>query len=69
MQKQSSVTDYETHLLLANAVQLGADVIDEIAGDDIAEGPGGEKLSKPEIVDLLSAKVNSYLMNPTGGVK
>lgn len=58
---------YGNLAVLANSVQLAANVVRKVAGNDIADGFGGEQLSQDELNDTLAAKINSYLMNPTGG--
>lgn len=58
---------YESSLVLANAVQLSSNVIRQVAGNEIADGVGGEAMSASELSETLAAKLNSYLMNPTGG--
>lgn len=59
--------EYETTAVLANAVQAGANVVRRVAGNEIADGFDGEQISSDELHSTLSAKLKSYLMNPTGG--
>jgi hypothetical protein len=59
--------EYETTAVLSNAVQAGANVIRRVAGNDIADGFDGEQISGDELHATLTAKINSYLKNPTGG--
>lgn len=47
--------------VLANAVALGCKVITQVAGDDIADGVGGEELNSDELRSTLVAKINSYI--------
>lgn len=65
--EEMKAREYETTAVLANAVQAGANVVRRVAGNDIADGFDGEQLSTDELNATLSAKLNSYLMNPTGG--
>lgn len=58
---------YENMAILANSVQLAGNVIRKVAGNEIADGFGGAPLSQDELNDTLAAKINGYLMNPTGG--
>ena len=59
--------EFETNAILANAIQLGANCIRSIEGNEIADGVGGERMSQQELMDTLGAKINSYLMNPNQG--
>lgn len=59
--------EYETLAVVANAVQLGTDVIHAVAGNEIANSIDGEPLEMGEISDTLAAKLNGYLMNPAKG--
>lgn len=58
---------YQNLAILANSVQLAGNVVRKVAGNDIADGFGGAALSQDELNDTLAAKINGYLMNPTGG--
>jgi len=58
---------YENTAILSNAIQLGCNVIRNIAGNEVADGFGGERISSDELHDTMAAKVNAYLPNPTGG--
>ena len=59
--------EYETLVVLSNAVQLGANVIRDVAGNDIADGYDGERLDSAELNNTMAAKIKSYLKNPTVG--
>lgn len=63
--ESAKARQYETTLVLANAVQLSTNVIRSIAGNDIADGVGGEPMTRTELADTLAAKIGGYLMNPT----
>jgi hypothetical protein len=58
---------YHNLTILANSVQLAGNVVRKVAGNEIADGFGGTQLSQEELNDTLAAKINGYLMNPTGG--
>jgi hypothetical protein len=65
--EEMKAREYETSAVLANAIQAGANVIRRVAGNDIADGFDGEQITSDELNSTLAAKINSYLMNPTGG--
>lgn len=66
---QVDARQYENVLVLSNAVELGARIIQKVAGNEIADGFGGEAMTHAELTNALAAKVNSYLMNPTRGAQ
>lgn len=58
---------YQTAVILSNAVQAGANAILASAGNDIADGFDGERISATDLSITLAASIKSYLMNPTTG--
>jgi len=58
---------YENLATMANAVQLATNVVRKIAGNEIADGFEGERIDSVELSETMAAKINSHLMNPTGG--
>lgn len=48
-------------IVLSNAVSASTAVIQKIAGNDIADGVGGESLSTDELNNMLAAKIGSYV--------
>lgn len=68
--KNVMVSKYGTIATLANAVQLGTNVIKEISGNEIANGFDGEEITDRELANIFSAKVLGYLnKNKSGGQK
>lgn len=68
--KPVMVSKYGTITTLANAVQLGTNVIKDISGNEIANGFDGEEISDRELANIFSAKVLGYLnKNKSGGQK
>lgn len=65
--ESTEIRQYENTLVLANAIQLSSNVIRQVAGNEISDGVNGEQMSEVELSETLAAKLNSYLMNPTGG--
>lgn len=55
--------DFRNLAILANGVQLSADVITMIAGNEIADGFGGSELTRSELHRTLSAKLQHYIRN------
>lgn len=69
-QAQAQTEDLaKTNLVaLANAVELGKQVIQEIAGDEIAATIDGQSVSGSLVCDLLAAKLNVKLNTQPMGV-
>lgn len=65
--EEMKAREYETSAVLINAVQAASNVIRRVAGNDIADGFDGEMISGDTLHATLTAKINSYLKNPTGG--
>lgn len=53
--------EYEGISTAANAIQLGVNIIHGVAGNDMADGIGGENMSPKTISRILAAKLNSYI--------
>ncbi len=51
--------------LLANAVELGAEAIIEVAGNAIANTVGGDPLTPAFLHSTLAARVQSLILNPS----
>lgn len=55
--------DFRNLVILSNGVQVSADVIEKIAGNEIADGFGGSELTRSELNRTLSAKLQHYIHN------
>lgn len=64
---QVSVKEFESAVVLSNASQVACEVIKKVSGNEVADGFGGEELSDGELSQLVTAKLGSYLKNPSVG--
>ena len=53
--------DYKNLTILSNGIQLGADTIAKISGNEIADGVDGQPLSRDELLRTMAAKIQSYI--------
>lgn len=53
--------EYESVSTVANAIQLGVNIINSVAGNDMAMGVGGEQMPPKTLARILAAKINSYI--------
>lgn len=59
--------EFESTTVLSNATQVACDVVKRVSGNEIADGFGGEEITDDELTQLIGAKINSYLKNPSVG--
>lgn len=55
--KKVDTKQYESILVISNALEIGAAVIDKISGNEVSNSLDGEVVNKKMLLDLLSAKL------------
>lgn len=54
---------YYSRAMLANCVELSANVVTEIVGNEVSDTIEGERVTRKELAQTLAKKIDSYLLN------